>query len=721
MAPPRTHRWFLTGALLFTFAPTLRAQTAAPTFLDTRRDIVLWSPDPIDPVRTRVVVEADGRSRPVECVTAIADAPDPDRVSLAGTFQESLGGSAWNPGDARTRMRPLGNDRHAWVARLPAGPFSFKVVRGGGWARNWGADFAEGGANLERTVPDGGAWVRFEVDFPARTIRTSVDADHPLPAPSGPLPPESGPVATRALRVRLSNPVEEIDLPRTWRLRVADGPWRPVHPRAVLDEPRFRPRFAGRLGARWSPAGTRFQCWSPVARSVRLVAMDPGAAPRIVSMRRGPGGVWSCALPGDRHGLRYRFRIDIRGVATDTADLWCTGATADSRWSVVLDPARTRPPGWAATPVPRLARPTDAVLYELHVRDFTIDPSSGVPPTQRGRAVGAVRRGAVGPRGKPAGIDHLLRLGATHVQVLPVQNFNPDHSRHYNWGYETTLFDVPEEQYATRPEDPATVVRDTKAMVQGFHRAGIGVVLDVVYNHTVPASGPASAFEATVPWYWFRTDLEGRILNESGVGNALADDRWMARRWMLESLAYWVREYRVDGFRFDLMGMFTPETVRAIESTLRRIRPDLLLHGEPWTGGGPVRFGIGAQRGTRVAVFNDRFRGTFRGALDGNGRGFATGAGDPAAVREALAGSPSIAADPLESLNYVSAHDNLTLRDKLGAVAPADPPDAARRAFRLATGAVLLSQGVPFLEGGAPEVRSRRGNFGWAATKQPRI
>ncbi|MFM7319917.1 MAG: pullulanase, partial [Armatimonadota bacterium] len=411
-----------------------------------------------------------------------------------------------------------------------------------------------------------------------------------------------------------------------------------------------------------------------------------------------------------QHGLRYRFRVDIRGVATDTADLWCTGATADSRWSVVLDPARTNPPGWAATPVPRLARSTDAVLYELHVRDLTIDPASGVPPAERGRYPGAVRRGAVRPDGKAAGIDHLLRLGITHVQVLPIQNFNPDHSRDYNWGYETTLFDVPEEQYSTRPEDPVAVVRDAKAMVQGFHRAGIGVVLDVVYNHTVPSSGPASPFEATVPWYWFRTDLEGRILNESGVGNALADDRSMARRWMLESLTYWVREFRVDGFRFDLMGMFTPETVRAIEATLRRIRPDLLLHGEPWTGGGPVRFGVGAQRGTRMAVFNDRFRGALRGDLDGDGRGFAAGAGDPAAVRDALAGSPSIAADPLESLNYVSAHDNLTLRDKFSRTAPDTVPGAEARMFRLSAAAVLLAQGIAFLEGGVEIGRTKAGN-----------
>ncbi|MFM7323092.1 MAG: hypothetical protein ACKO5K_16450, partial [Armatimonadota bacterium] len=301
MPTPISRLHIVAWILLLPGAPIARAQHAPPAFLDSRRDIVLWSPAPVDPARVRIAVDVDGRARAVERVTAIADAPDPDRVSLAGSFQEALGGSAWNPGDVRTRMRPLGNDRHAWVARLPAGPFSFKVVRGGSWARNWGDRFAEGGANLDRRVPEGGAWVRFEVDFPARTIRTSVDADHPLPAPTGPLPPETGSAATRALRVRLAAAVEEHDLSRTWRVRLADGAWRPVHPRAVLDDPKFHPKFTGRLGARWSPRETRFLCWSPVARAVRLVAEKTGSAPRIVAMRRAQGGIWSCALPGDQH------------------------------------------------------------------------------------------------------------------------------------------------------------------------------------------------------------------------------------------------------------------------------------------------------------------------------------------------------------------------------------------------------------------------------------
>jgi len=247
-------------------------------------------------------------------------------------------------------------------------------------------------------------------------------------------------------------------------------------------------------------------------------------------------------------------------------------------------------------------------------------------------------------------------------------------------------------------------------MIEGLHNSGFGVILDVVYNHTVPAEGDRSPFWASVPWYWFRTDLQGRVLNESGVGNALADDRWMARRWMIQSLRTWLTEYRIDGFRFDLMGMFTPETVREIERELRSVRPDVLIYGEPWTGGGPVRLGIGQQKGMRVGVFNDRFRGVFRGDLDGNGRGFATGNGDTAGVRAALRVFPDLFAEPTESVNYVSAHDNLTLRDKIGRSLPQSPRDADRRAFRMATAAVLLSPGIAFLEGGAEMGRTKGGN-----------
>lgn len=711
--PIRHFRILRTVFLIATMAvaiPTIAAEP--PAFLDRRDTIVAWSKVPVNPAQVRAIVRVDGKPVPVAKVEALPGIPDPDAYSLAGTFQESLGGSAWNPADPRTTMVPVGPGRYAWSGRLPGGVFAFKVVQGGGWGRNWGDGWRKDGPNIERTVPAGGAWVRFEIEPAKNRLRTSVDPVDPLPIPAGPVIPPPGSGTARALAIRLKTPVSENSLSKAWTLRLGSGAPRVVHPRDVLDDPTFRPRIAGRLGAQWNRSKTSFSTWSPIARNVDLLLWRSRSQPSasVVPMRRGNGGVWKVDVPGDLNGSRYQFRYTRARDTVVAADLWCTAATADSTRSVVLDLSRTNPAGWAKAPQPRLARPGDAVVYELHVRDFTVDPSSGVPASLRGKYRGLVHAGARRPDGNPAGIEHLKRLGVSHVQILPFQNFNPDHSRSYNWGYETTLFDVPEEQYAANPDDPAGVIRDTKAMVDGLHRAGIGVVLDVVYNHTVPAEGDRSPFWASVPFYWFRTDLQGRVLNESGVGNALADDRWMARHWMLQSLRYWLDEYRIDGFRFDLMGMFTPETVRAVAETLRRRRPDVLIYGEPWTGGGPVRLGIGQQKGLGVGVFNDRFRGVFRGDLDSGGRGFATGNGDVSGVRAALGVFPALFSQPSESVNYVSAHDNLTLRDKISKSLPDSPRDADRRAFRLASAAVLLAPGIAFLEGGAEIGRTKGGN-----------
>jgi pullulanase len=293
-----------------------------------------------------------------------------------------------------------------------------------------------------------------------------------------------------------------------------------------------------------------------------------------------------------------------------------------------------------------------------------------------------------------------------------VQDFLVSSPKDYSWGYATCLFNVPEETYGKNPDDRISVIREFKEMVSGIHNAGFRVVMDVVYNHTWPPQGAESAFWQTVPYYYFRTDLSGNVLNESGVGNAFDDDRPMARKYILDSLLYWQKEYGVDGFRFDLLGMFQKSSVAGWAAALKRQDPGVLLYGEPWTGGGPTRFGKGAQRGLGVGVFNDDFRNVFRGDLDGSAAGFAAGGGaDKDALVRAITGSTGIggfALDPGESINYVSAHDNLTLFDRLGKSVPDEAK--GRNALRLSMASVLLSQGVPFLEGGAELGRTTGGN-----------
>jgi pullulanase len=418
--------------------------------------------------------------------------------------------------------------------------------------------------------------------------------------------------------------------------------------------------------------------------------------------------VWSVSVPGDWHGALYQYQFESYGVVRIAPDINGFAASADSRFSLVVDLARTNPPGGIPPTPLRHQSQTDAVLYELHIRDFTIRPESGVAPEKRGKYAGLAQAGTRVPGTDfKTGLDYLVSLGVTDVHLLPVQNFLGK-TGEYNWGYVTNLFNVPEETYSTTPGSPVGVIREFKAMVAALHRAGLRVVLDVVYNHTWPPDGKDSAFDQTVPYYYFRTDDRGYLRNESGVGNALHDERPMVRKFVRESLLYWQSEYGIDGFRFDLLGMFHPESVRDWTRALRQKRPDTILYGEPWTGGGPTRFPKGAQRGTGMAVFNDDFRNIVRGDLDGTTPGFALGGGGD--LRAAIAGGASFATSPQESVNYVSAHDNLTLWDKITKSLPPNRPDLHIAAVRLALATVLLSQGVPFLEGGVEIGRTKGGN-----------
>ena len=516
-----------------------------------------------------------------------------------------------------------------------------------------------------------------------------------------------GPGAGGVYTLKLSARVKEADV-GALGVRVPGMDAASVFARGALDAPEFTPLDA-RLGAACTPAGTRFVTWSPVSDSVTLLlyGSDTTKPARTVPLVRGAKGLWSATVEGDLHGTRYRYRFRSYGKDREVPDIHCVAATADSAFSVVADLAREEPADWRTTPAPEVARPTDEVIYEVHVRDFSVaDPSC--PPELRGTYLGLAQPG--GERPARSGLAHLKDLGVTAVHLLPVHDFTakPDE---YNWGYWTALFNVPESNYASRAGDPLQPVRELREAIQSLHKAGIRVILDVVYNHT-SSTGEWSPFDQTVPFYFHRTAPDGSLLNDAGVGNCIADERPMMRKYILDSLEHWTRDYRVDGFRFDLVGTHTPETVKSVCERLLPIRGDLTLYGEPWTGGGPIRFGKGAQRGLRFAVFNDHLRNAIRGDLDGTATGFATGAGgDAAGVRRGVAGAiDDFAQEPLESVAYVSAHDNLTLWDKLVKAQP-QASDATRRAMqKLALGIVLTSQGVAFLHGGCDFARTKGGN-----------
>jgi pullulanase len=492
-----------------------------------------------------------------------------------------------------------------------------------------------------------------------------------------------------------------------------DLPQQVVYARDVLGNSEFTPLDAT-LGVTYTDKHTTFSTWSPVADKVELVIWtksddSPGV---VVPMGRKDRGVWSTQVTGDLHGTPYRYRFTAYGQTREVPDMHCIAANSDSSKSVVVDLARLEPEGWGLLQAPKSAKPTDEIIYEVHVRDFSVRDAT-CPEADRGRYLGLMRgtpRSASGDTLKVStGIEHLKELGITALHLLPVHDFTAKRDE-YNWGYWTTLFNVPEANYASDPSDPTSPIRELRTAIAGLHRAGIRVILDVVYNHTSDA-GPESPFGAAVPYYFFRTTRDGRLVNDTGVGNTIADERPMMRKFMVDSLLHWVRHYRVDGFRFDLLGCHEPATVRMICETLLRERSDLTLYGEPWTGGGTIRFGKGAQRSMPIAVFNDHLRNAIRGDLDGSAIGFATGlGGDDSAVRRGIAGAiEDFATEPGESIAYTSAHDNLTLWDKIVTTQPSATESERRAMQKLALGLVLTSQGMAFLHGGCDFCRTKQG------------
>ena len=470
-----------------------------------------------------------------------------------------------------------------------------------------------------------------------------------------------------------------------------------VYARDVLCEPRFTADDA-ELGSRWSADATTFRTWSPVSSAVEVLLGE-----QAVPMSAVGRGVWEARVEGDLHNRPYRLRFHNYGQARAVPDVHCHAADADSRWSVVIDPARCAPAGWADDAPP--PAPATDVLYEVHVRDYSIR-DEGCPQDLRGTYAGLTHDHAGG-----GGLRHLTDLGVTAVHLLPVQDYLADRQA-YNWGYWTALFNAAESAYATDPADATCPPRELRALVRDLHAAGLRVVIDVVYNHTATARGQAM-FQAACPFYYVRTSDDGRLLDDSGTGNSLADERPMVRKFVRDSLLHWLDFYHVDGFRFDLLGTHHQASVKDWADAVRAARPGVILYGEPWTGGGPTHFGKGDQRGTGCAVFNDGLRDALRGDLDGTKPGFATGDPAPhaAAVASGLLGGTDDFADaPAEAVNYVSAHDNLALWDKIGRTAPHVGEPAQRAMQRLALAAVLLSQGHAFLHAGSDFCRTKRGH-----------
>ncbi len=726
-----------------------KPQHGDPAFLDASDTVRAFMVRAVEPasLKNKVRILQNGKALKIKEIVGAGpaavinnDTQDPNKVVVAGTIQSVLGGTDWNANGDVTRMTETTPGVFELVVVLPKGSYEYKVAKGGSWEKNWGENFEPGGQNIALNVNKDNTVVRFVTDFnmgsevpevsvsPTGSLKDSVNNPEIVAPLKAPVRPKQKPVLqtgpSQVIAFKLAESIKPSDIAKTLELKIEGQLTRTIFAREVLSEKAFW--YSGNdLGSRYSKNQTTFKVWSPVSASAELLLFkDANAGPeKILDMQRGPGGVWQISVPGDWHGHFYQYRLKSYGETRVTPDIYCFAASKDSKRSMVVDLSRTNPAGWNTKKVggPTHKHTTDSVIYELMIRDFTIDASSGLRQDWRGKYLGmAVRGTRVPDSDAKTGLDYLLDLGVTDVHIMPFQNMNPKNSGKYNWGYETNLFNVPEEDYSTTPGNPTGTIREVKTMLRAMQDAGLRVVMDVVYNHSMPAGGYGtdgeSAFWDTVPFYYFRTNDRGELLNESGVGNAMHDEHPMVRKYIRESLLYWVQEYGVDGFRFDLIGMFAKSTVENLAKSLQAVRPDLTIYGEPWTGGGPTRFGKGAQKNLGVAVFNDNYRNALRGDLSGTKAGFAMGAlASPTNIKRGIVGSiqysdaiSDFAAAPTESINYISAHDDMSLGDQVRLSMKDQREELQEQAVRFAGALLLTSQGVPFLEGGAEMGRTKQ-------------
>ena len=492
--------------------------------------------------------------------------------------------------------------------------------------------------------------------------------------------------------------------------------------------------YTGPLGPDYAPGGTCLRLWAPTAEAVTVTLYHKGDGGAVLGTKplvRGAHGVWSIWLPGEQHGRYYTFAVTVNGITRETGDPYARAAGVNGVRSMIVDLARTAPSGWERDVRPAIP-PAQRAVWEVSVRDFSQDAASGVRPAWRGKYMAFTQQGTTlrGDGIHPTCLNYLKRLGVKYVQLMPIFDFGSvDEAkpllRQYNWGYDPTNFNVPDGSYSTDPTRGEVRIRECREMIAALHAAGIGVVMDVVYNHTYRTENPLNN---TVPYYFFRQNADGSFSNGSGCGNEFASERPMARRYLIDSILYWAKEYHIDGFRFDLMGLYDAESINAVRAALDSLPGgrDILLYGEPWQGGASQLHRYEANKANlamlneRVGIFCDDTRDAIKGGcFDAREPGYVEGKPgsfwDIGAAVAAWCRSDRLPPHaPSQIVSYVSAHDNFTLWDKLLCVRYEKPEFTARDTValaqnRLAAGIYLTSFGLPFMQAGEEFARTKKG------------
>ncbi|WP_332633822.1 type I pullulanase [Halalkalibacter flavus] len=472
------------------------------------------------------------------------------------------------------------------------------------------------------------------------------------------------------------------------------------------------------LGMTYTKEWTKIAVWAPIATKVNLVLFENwyDEEGERKACYRDDKGVWRVDLEGDREGAWYILEVCVNQSWRKVVDPYAKFLSANGKKAMIGDLTKTNPQHWPKLE-PMQAK-NDVIIYELHIRDFTIGRLNGI--TKKGQYLGMTETNTFDEKNLVTGIDYLERLGITHVELLPVQEFgsidesNRQNPTHYNWGYDTTHFFVPEGSYASDPYNGYSRIRELKSLIASLHEKQLRVIMDVVFNHVY--IWEESPLENIVPGYFFRYTDEKEMSNGTGVGNDFASERKMARKMIVDSISYWLKEFKVDGFRFDLMGILDVETMKQVTEETTKSSKDIFVLGEGWDL--PTAYPTEIRAVTdqarelkEIGFFQDKFRDGIKGStFESIQPGFISG--NDFSIDEILSGvrgSIELFSNPRQAINYVEAHDNHTLWDKLKRIHPYEEGVFLEKRHRLATSIVLLSQGIPFLHAGQEWFRTKHG------------
>lgn len=522
-------------------------------------------------------------------------------------------------------------------------------------------------------------------------------------------------------KITLAEPIEPSG---NYRLEIEGSGEYDVIPTNTYSTDEFETKYTYEgtdLGANWTKEKTLFKVWAPTASKVSVNLFGSGDANHddlleTIPMTSDVAGTWVVEKVGDLNGFYYTYSVTIGDETKEAVDPYAKSAGVNGNRGMILDLSSTNPEGWENDQRQTVENSTDAVIYEIHVRDLSVDETSGI--TKKGKYLGFTETGTTNGNGNKTGLDYIKDLGVTHVQILPTFDYasvdeSLTDSNQFNWGYDPKNYNVPEGSYATDPYHGEVRVNEYKQMVQTLHENGIGVIMDVVYNHTYNLD---FCYNQIVPGYFYRINEDGSYSNGSGCGNDVATERSMVRKYIVESVRYWAKEYHMDGFRFDLVGLMDTETMNEIRAALDEIDPKIMMYGEGWELGTTVTKDDvklatwpNAELVPELGMFSDIIRDSLKGTVfNSQMKGYVNGADNMVdAVKDGVLGTQKWLTNSIQAINYTSCHDNNTLWDKIASSNTEDSEEDRIKQNLLAAAVIFTSQGTPFIQAGEEMLRTK--------------